>query len=125
MYGWPRLHGLPSDLNLNEAFSGYTSYLILAFSLAASNVLQSEIARKAVDTGYDPVTVERTILERIRQTSEGYSRVEDLIQDITNGVFDGDSDMCHETQSKCSLLQTSDLTDVRYQSRNSGCNLFL
>ncbi|KAK3535787.1 hypothetical protein QTP70_021099 [Hemibagrus guttatus] len=57
----------------------------------ASNILQSEIAKQAVDMGYDPVKVERLILEKLRQSRKGYSTVEDLIRDIFNGVGDGDS----------------------------------
>lgn len=87
-------------------FYFFSTFLIAALSSAASNILRSEIAKKAVDMGFDPVKVERTILERIRQTKEGYSSVEDLVQDITSSVFDSDADMCQETQSKCSLLQS-------------------
>lgn len=64
--------------------------------------------------GFDPVKVERTILEKIRQSGKGYLTANDLIHDITSGVFDCDSDMCEENQRKCRLLQTSFLADVRY-----------
>lgn len=57
--------------------------------------------------GLDPIKVERFILEKLRQNGKGYSSVEDLIQDITSGVCDGDSDMSQESQSKRSLLQMS------------------
>lgn len=66
----------------------------------ASNVMQSEIAQKAVEMGFDPIKVERTILEKIRQTSEGYSTVESLIQDITNNVFESDSDVFQEAENE-------------------------
>ncbi|XP_060741659.1 E3 ubiquitin-protein ligase XIAP [Tachysurus vachellii] len=66
---------------------------------AASNVQQSEISKKAVDMGLDPIKVERFILEKLRQNGKGYSSVEDLIQDITSGVCDGDSDMSQESQT--------------------------
>lgn len=62
--------------------------------------------------GYDPVKVERTILEQIRQTHEGFSTVEDLIHDLDSGVFESDSDMCQE--SKFSMLLISVLSYVRY-----------
>lgn len=75
--------------------------------------------------GFDPVKVERTILERIRQTSEGYSIVEDLIQDITSGVLDSDSDAYQESEGKCSFLQVSVLADVRYRCSDRGVNLSL
>ncbi|XP_058253902.1 E3 ubiquitin-protein ligase XIAP isoform X1 [Hemibagrus wyckioides] len=54
----------------------------------ASNVLQLEIARKAVEMGYDPDKVQRFILEKLRRSSKGYSAVEDLIRDIYSGVGD-------------------------------------
>ncbi|MCJ8734184.1 hypothetical protein PDJAM_G00232400 [Pangasius djambal] len=75
----------------------------------ASNVLQSEIARKAVDMGFDPVKVERTILERIHRSREGYSTVEDLIRDITSGVLDSDSDVCQEAQTEDPLKKLEKL----------------
>lgn len=49
---------------------------------AAQKVLQSEMAQKAVDMGFDPIKVESTILQKLRQNSEGYTSVEALIQDI-------------------------------------------
>ncbi|KAM9469778.1 E3 ubiquitin-protein ligase XIAP isoform 1-T2 [Clarias gariepinus] len=75
----------------------------------ASNVLQSEIARKAIDMGFDPVKVERTILEKIRQSEKGYLTANDLIHDITSGVFDGDSDMCEENQPEDPLKKLEKL----------------
>lgn len=62
--------------------------------------MQSEIAQKVVEMGFDPIKVERTILEKIRLTSNGYSSTEDLICDITNNVYDSDSDMVQEAQGK-------------------------
>ncbi|KAI5620628.1 E3 ubiquitin-protein ligase XIAP, partial [Silurus asotus] len=83
------------------------------FLSAASNVMQSEIARKAVNMGFNPVEVERTILEKIRQKSEGYSTVEDLVQDIASGY----TDMRQENQTedplqKLEMLQREKLCKV-------------
>lgn len=75
----------------------------------ASNVMQSEIAQKAVEMGFDPIKVERTILEKIRQTSKGYSTVEDLIHDLSNKVCDNDSDMLQEAQSEDPLKKLEKL----------------
>ncbi|XP_036404910.1 E3 ubiquitin-protein ligase XIAP [Megalops cyprinoides] len=54
------------------------------------NVMQSEIAQKAVDMGMDPTKVERTILEKIRRTGEGYATVELLIEDIFSNAMETD-----------------------------------
>jgi len=56
-------------------------YLICTLSAAAQKVLQSEIAQKAVDMGFDPIKVE-SVLQKLRQNNEGYASVEALIQDI-------------------------------------------
>lgn len=45
--------------------------------------MQSEIAKKAVDMGFDPTQVESTLLQKLRQDSKGYTSVEALIRDIT------------------------------------------
>ncbi|XP_050983486.1 E3 ubiquitin-protein ligase XIAP-like isoform X1 [Labeo rohita] len=49
----------------------------------AQKVLQSEIAQKAVGMGFDPIKVEQTILQKLRQNTEGYTSVEALIQDLS------------------------------------------
>lgn len=67
---------------------------------AAQKVLQSEIAEKAVDMGFDPVKVERTILQKLRQNAEGYTSVEALIEDIS--AQESDSTM-PEKSGKCFL----------------------
>ncbi|KAL6480372.1 hypothetical protein MHYP_G00114050 [Metynnis hypsauchen] len=77
----------------------------------ASNVMQSEIAQKAVGMGFDPIKVERIILEKIRLSSEGYSKVEDLIEDINNSVFDSDSDT-EDPLKKLEKLQREKLCKV-------------
>lgn len=58
-------------------------YVIYTLSAAAQKVLQSEIAQKAVDMGFDPIKVESTILQKLRQNNKGYTSVEALIQDIS------------------------------------------
>lgn len=88
---------LPSDKNV-KGFSWHT--LFWAFSLAASNVLQLEIVKKAVEMGYDPDRVQRLVLEKLRQSSKGYSTVEDLIRDLYNGVGEDVSAMSLESKSK-------------------------
>lgn len=50
--------------------------------------------------------------------------MEDVVVDITSGVFDSDSDMCQDTLSKYSSLQSSVLAEVRYPCSKSGCNIF-
>uniref|UniRef100_A0A9J7ZFA5 E3 ubiquitin-protein ligase XIAP n=1 Tax=Cyprinus carpio carpio TaxID=630221 RepID=A0A9J7ZFA5_CYPCA len=49
---------------------------------APKKVLQSEIAQKAVDMGFEPIKVECTILQKLRENTEGYASVEALIQDL-------------------------------------------
>ncbi|XP_072520121.1 E3 ubiquitin-protein ligase XIAP [Salminus brasiliensis] len=78
----------------------------------ASNVMQSEIAQKAVEMGFDPTKVERTILEKIRQSSKGYSKVEDLIQDITSNVFDSEEAKIEDPLKKLEKLQREKLCKV-------------
>lgn len=56
--------------------------MICTLSAAAQKVLQSEIAQKAVDMGFDPIKVQSTILQKLRLNNEGYASVEALIQDI-------------------------------------------
>lgn len=62
--------------------------------------------------GYDPDGVQRLILEKLRQSSKGYSTVEDLIRDLNNGVGGDVSAMSLESKSKCSLSLF--LSDLRY-----------
>ncbi|XP_041845963.1 E3 ubiquitin-protein ligase XIAP isoform X2 [Melanotaenia boesemani] len=45
-----------------------------------TNVLQSDMAQKAIGIGIDPSTVEKTILKKIR-TGSSYSSVEELVED--------------------------------------------
>ncbi|XP_066505350.1 E3 ubiquitin-protein ligase XIAP [Hoplias malabaricus] len=78
-----QLGGPYTNASNDNGFSSYEK---------ACNVMQSEIAQKAIDMGFDPIKVERTILEKLR-LSGGYTNVEDLIQDITNNVFDNDSEV--------------------------------
>ncbi|XP_076877856.1 E3 ubiquitin-protein ligase XIAP [Brachyhypopomus gauderio] len=75
----------------------------------ASNVMQSEIAQKAVEMGFEPIKVERIILEKIRQSREGYSSVDDLIQDITKSLSDSDSDVHQEQQTEDPLKKLEKL----------------
>ncbi|XP_052005209.1 E3 ubiquitin-protein ligase XIAP-like isoform X2 [Xyrauchen texanus] len=51
---------------------------------------QSEIAQKAVEMGFDPIEVEKTILQKIRQNSEGYTSIEALIEDLSGQENDSD-----------------------------------
>lgn len=51
------------------------------FSKDGSDVLQSSIAKQAIEMGLDPSLVERTILERMRVTSSGHSSVQALVED--------------------------------------------
>ncbi|KAL1262521.1 hypothetical protein QQF64_007786 [Cirrhinus molitorella] len=55
---------------------------------AAQKVLQSEIAQKAVEMGFDPIKVEQTILQKLRQNTKGYTSVEALIQDLSEQESD-------------------------------------
>lgn len=50
------------------------------FSGNTNDVLQSEMAQKAIGMGIDPSTVEKTILRKIR-TGSNYSNVEALVED--------------------------------------------
>ncbi len=61
---------------------------------AAQKVLQSNISQKAVEMGFDPIKVERTILQKLRQNAEGYTSVEALIQDL-------DASITPEKAGKC------------------------
>ncbi|XP_030622416.1 E3 ubiquitin-protein ligase XIAP [Chanos chanos] len=58
----------------------------------ASNVMQSDIAHKVVEMGFDPVKVERTILEKIRRTGRGYSTADELVQDFMNDTMESESE---------------------------------
>lgn len=57
--------------------------------------MQSEIAQKAVEMGFDPVKVERAILEKIRQSGQGYSSVENLLQDVLRNSEENDPEVTH------------------------------
>ncbi|KAJ8282096.1 hypothetical protein COCON_G00046150 [Conger conger] len=52
------------------------------------NVMQSEIALRAVDMGLDPSKVERTILEKIRRTGEGYTSADTLVEDVLTNAME-------------------------------------
>lgn len=64
--------------------------------------MQSEIAKKAVDMGFDPTKVESTLLQKLRQDSKGYTSVEALIQDISE--LQSNSDV-PEKSGKCTYLK--------------------
>ncbi|KAK7138171.1 hypothetical protein R3I94_013715 [Phoxinus phoxinus] len=67
----------PNGVHSRSSQNGFSSH-----EQAAQKVRQSEIAQKAVDMGLDPIKVETTILQKLRQNHEGYASVEALIQDI-------------------------------------------
>ncbi|XP_026872277.2 E3 ubiquitin-protein ligase XIAP [Electrophorus electricus] len=75
----------------------------------ASNIMQLEIAQKAVEMGFEPIKVEATILERIQQTRKEYTTVADLIQDLTSSLSDSDSDVCQEVQTEDPLKKLEKL----------------
>lgn len=68
---------------------------------AATNVMQSEIAQKAVDMGFDPVKVERAILEKIRKSGQGYSSVESLIHNVLSNSEENDPEVSHGNEGMC------------------------
>lgn len=49
------------------------------FSLC-SEVLRSTIAQKAIDMGFEPSVVEKTILEKISTTGSGFSSLGELVE---------------------------------------------
>nr|WEA82124.1 XIAP [Ctenopharyngodon idella] len=67
----------PNGAHSRSSQNGFSSHE------QAQKVLQSEIAQKAVDMGFDPIKVESTILQKLRQNNKGYTSVEALIQDIS------------------------------------------
>ncbi|XP_048088217.1 E3 ubiquitin-protein ligase XIAP isoform X2 [Alosa alosa] len=60
-----------------------------------ASIMQSEIAQRAVEMGFDPVKVERAILEKIRRFGQGYSSVENLIQDVLSNSAENDPEGSH------------------------------
>lgn len=53
-------------------------------SSLCSEVLQSAMAQKAIETGLEPSVVEKTILEKINQTGSSHSSLEELMEDCQN-----------------------------------------
>ncbi|XP_016313488.1 E3 ubiquitin-protein ligase XIAP-like isoform X2 [Sinocyclocheilus anshuiensis] len=75
----------------------------------AQNVLQSKIAQKAVDMGFDPIKVERTILQKLCQNTEGYASVEALIQDLSASII---PEKAEDPMTKLEKLQREKLCKV-------------
>ncbi|XP_051514986.1 E3 ubiquitin-protein ligase XIAP-like isoform X1 [Myxocyprinus asiaticus] len=77
-------------------------------------VKQSEVAQKAVEMGFDPIKVKRTILQKLRQNSEGYTSVEALIQDLSTQESDVDvpEKQAEDPMKKLEKLQREKLCKV-------------
>lgn len=54
---------------------------MLTICLLFSEVLQSDLAQKAIEIGLEPSVVERIILEKTSRTGSGYSSLQALIED--------------------------------------------
>lgn len=66
--------------------------------------MQSEIAQKAVEMGFDPIKVERGILEKMRRSGEGYSSIENLLQDILSNSAENDPEISHGNDGRSSTV---------------------
>ncbi|KAJ8254928.1 hypothetical protein GJAV_G00198950 [Gymnothorax javanicus] len=63
---------------------------------AEHNVMQSEMARQAVEMGLDPTKVEQTILEKIRRTGEGYTSADSLVEDVLTNAMEIDEEQSQQ-----------------------------
>ncbi|KAJ8390096.1 hypothetical protein AAFF_G00111100 [Aldrovandia affinis] len=79
------------------------------------NVMQSEIAQRAVDMGLDPTKVERTILEKIRRTGEGYAALDPLVENIFSNAM--------ETEEEQSQQDDDPLEKLRKLQREKQCKV--
>ncbi|XP_028816843.1 E3 ubiquitin-protein ligase XIAP [Denticeps clupeoides] len=66
----------------------------------AENILQLELSRKAVELGLEPMKVERTILENIRKTGQGYFSMNELVNDVLNCTVEGDLEASSESKDE-------------------------
>nr|XP_043896626.1 E3 ubiquitin-protein ligase XIAP [Solea senegalensis] len=74
------------DPRRNAATSSHQN----GFSGNTNDVLQSAIARKAIEIGMKPFVVEKTILEKISRTGSDYSSLEELVEDTLNNTPQSD-----------------------------------
>lgn len=70
-----------------------------------TNCMQSAIAQRVTEMGFDPMKVERAILKKIRQSGEGYSSTECLIQDVLSEAAENDPDDDEDPLDKLEKLQ--------------------
>ncbi|CAL8332304.1 unnamed protein product [Gadus morhua 'NCC'] len=91
------------------------------FSRQQNDVLKSEMAAAALAIGLDPVTVERTIRDKLCRTGSDYPSVEALIQDCLNNPAtrstseeEDPSDILHRLQreKQCKICMDRDICMV-------------
>ncbi|KAM6923759.1 E3 ubiquitin-protein ligase XIAP [Xenentodon cancila] len=61
------------------------------FSSARNDILQSPVALKAIEMGFECSMVEKTILKKISSTGSGYSNVEALVEDCFDSTAESKS----------------------------------
>ncbi|KAM4555935.1 E3 ubiquitin-protein ligase XIAP [Odontesthes bonariensis] len=66
------------------------------FSGDGNDVLQSDLAQKAIEVGIEPSVVERTILKKMSRTGSGFSSVEALVEGCLEDTPESYSDQTQE-----------------------------